>query len=182
MEAFEQPEALLSRLSVRDRGCAVLDLQMPGFNGIELQRALIHRGVLLPLVFVSGHAAVPDAVVAMKQGAADFLCKPVDPDELRVVVDRALRRDAEAALRREACERARLRWMKLSKREQDVCRLFARGLLNKQIASDLGVTESTVQAQRARALEKLQMNSAAELIRLLTQVGEEDGVPPAGWQ
>lgn len=176
VEAFERPEALLEHLSPHDRGCVVVDLRMPGFDGLELQRALLDRGILLPLVFVSGRAGVPDAVAAMKQGAVDFLCKPIDPGELCVVVARALQRDVEAAARRRVSEDSRARWSELSARERDVCRLFARGLLNKQIAAELGVTESTVQAQRARALQKLHVSSVVELIQLLTYFG--DGTPP----
>ena len=177
VETFEQPEALLARIDATDRGCVVLDLQMPGLSGIELQRTLLDRDALLPLIFVSGRAGVPEAVAAMKQGAVDFLSKPVDPDELRAVVERALRTDAEAAREREARVRARACWAELSAREREVCRLFARGLLNKQIAAMLGITESTVQAQRARALQKLRVGSAAELIRLLIQAGDEDEPP-----
>ena len=174
VEAFEQPEALLSRLSMRDRGCVVLDLEMPGLNGLALQRALFERGVTMPLLFVSGRADVPAAVAAMKQGAVDFLSKPVDPGELRAVVARALRKDAEIAVERGACDLARSRWAGLSPRERDVCRLFARGLLNKQIAAELGTMESTVQVQRARALQKLQVGSLAEVVRLISQVGDEN--------
>jgi FixJ family two-component response regulator len=171
VEAFGHPERLLARLTPGDRGCVVLDLQMPGLNGLELQRALAARGVLLPLIFVSGHSDVPSAVAAMKGGALDFLPKPVEPGCLRDVVARALQRDTEATAERAARAVAQARWTALSAREQEVCRHFARGLLNKQIAAELNITESTAQAQRARALQKLQVSSAAELGHLLTQAG-----------
>ena len=173
VEVFEQPEALLARLSGRDRGCVVLDLQMPGLNGLELQRALFERGVAMPLLFVSGRADVPAAVAAMKQGAVDFLSKPVEPKELCAVVARALRKDTEIAAERSAIDLARSRWAGLSTRERDVCRLFARGLLNKQIAASLGTLEGTVQVQRARALQKLQVSSQAEVMRLMVRAGDE---------
>lgn len=173
VETFEQPEALLARLSASDRGCVVLDLEMPVLSGLELQRALVERGALLPLIFVSGRADVPAAVAAMKQGALDFLSKPVDPGELGAVVARALRRDGDAAAERAARARAQASWAALSSREQAVCRLFTRGLLNKQIAAELGITESTAQAQRARAMAKLQIGTVAELGRLISRVGEE---------
>ena len=172
MEAFEQPEALLERLSASDRGCVVLDLQMPGLNGLELQKALGERGVTMPLIFVSGRADVPSAVAAMKRGAVDFLSKPIDPEELLAVVARALQKDAEGTAARAARELALARWAALSQREQEVCRLCARGLLNKQIATEIGTVESTVQAQRARALKKLQISSNAELVYLLTHLDE----------
>lgn len=174
VEAFEQPEALLERLSSSDRGCVVLDLRMPGLSGLELQRALLDRGVELPLIFVSGRAEVPAVVAAMKEGAVDFLAKPVDARELHAVVKRALHKDAEIAAARAVRDQARARWEGLSPRERDVCRLFAKGLLNKQIAAELGTTESTVQAQRTRALQKLKVSTLPELVRLLETLGDDD--------
>jgi FixJ family two-component response regulator len=172
VEAFGQPEALLLRLTPRDRGCVVLDLRMPGLNGLELQRALIERGAFLPMIFVSGQADVPAAVAAMKHGALDFLAKPVDPRELCATVARALRRDAETAADRAVRAEAKERWAALSGREQEVCRLFARGLLNKQIAAELHVTESTAQALRARGLSKLRATTVADVGRLMSQAGD----------
>jgi FixJ family two-component response regulator len=172
-EAFEQPKALLSRVSAHDRGCVVLDLKMPGLNGLELQQAFLARGALLPLIFVSGHSDVPAAVAAMKQGAVDFLPKPVEPKALLAVVARALQRDEESAAERVARDRARARWAELSPREREVCRLVARGLFDKQIAASLGTTQGTVQSQRASALKKLGVGSIAELIGLKAQAGDE---------
>jgi len=173
VETFERPDALLARLSAEDHGCVVLDLQMPGLNGLELQRALSERGVAMPLVFVSGRADVPAAVAAMKQGAVDFLSKPVDPKELLAVVARALHKDAERIAARIACVEAGARWARLSKREQDVCRLSAKGYINKQIAAELGTSDSTVQAQRANAFKRLGISSNTELATLIAQLGKE---------
>jgi len=173
VEAFEQPEGLVARLSARDRGCVVLDLHMPALSGLEVQRALLGHEVLLPLIFVSGRADVPDAVAAMKGGAVDFLSKPIDPRGLLAAVERALRRDAEIAAEIVARASARARWAALSPRERDVGRLFARGLHDKQIAAELGTSAITVQGQRARALQKLQLGSVLEVARLLAQAGEE---------
>jgi FixJ family two-component response regulator len=160
VEVFERGEVLLARLTPMDRGCIVLDLQMPGLDGLASQRGLGERGVTLPMVFVSGQADVPAAVSAMKGGALDFLSKPVAPAELRAVVARALSRD-------EARADGLSRWASLSARERDVCRLWAAGLLIKQIAAELSVSESTVQAHRARALQKLRLGTVAELIRVM---------------
>ena len=168
VETFQQPEALLAALSARDRGCVVVDLRMPGLNGLELQQALVARAVLLPLIFVSGRADVPAAVAAMKGGAVDFLSKPVEPGALCAAVERAQHTDAELAARRADCERARASWAELSPREREVCRLFARGLADKQISGVLGTALSTVQAQRTRALQKLKLGSVVELVRLLS--------------
>lgn len=173
VEAFEQPEALLRRLSAADRGCVVLDLQMPVLDGLALQRVFRDRAIQLPLIFVSGQADVPAAVAAMKGGAVDFLSKPVEPEALRAASARAIARDAAASAERSTRDRARERWAALSPRERDVCRLLARGLLNKQIAAELAITESTVQVHRSRALQKLQASSPAELVRLIAQLGDE---------
>lgn len=168
VETFQRPEALLEALSDRHRGCVVVDLRMPGLNGLELQQALVARAVSLPLIFVSGRADVPAAVAAMKGGAVDFLSKPVEPAELCAAVQRAQRTDAELAARRADIERARASWAELSPREREVCRLFARGLADKQIGGVLGTALSTVQAQRTRALQKLKVGSVVELVRLLS--------------
>ena len=167
---FERPAVLLAHLSANDRGCVVLDLQMPGSNGLELQRALGEHGIMMPLIFISGHADLPSVVTAMKQGAVDFLSKPIHPEALLAAVESALQKDAEATAARTANGLARVRWATLSQREQAVCRLSARGLLNKQVGIELGSGESTVQAQRARALKKLQINSLTELASLVAQI------------
>ncbi|HEX2570185.1 MAG TPA: response regulator [Polyangia bacterium] len=174
VEAFDRPEALMERLSPGDRGCAVVDLRMPGLNGLELQRALRARGVTLSLIFVSGSADVQAVVTALKGGAVDFLSKPVDPRELCAVVERALQEDTELTKARACREHARARWAELSPREREVCRLLAKGLLDKQIAAALGTAATTVQAQRTRAFQKLRMGSATELVQLLAQAGEGD--------
>lgn len=173
VEAFSRAEALLARVSRRERGCAVLELRMPGMNGLTLQRTLREYGVLLPLIFVSGSADVPTAVSAMKEGAVDFLCKPIVPEALYVAVSRAIQRDAEDAAEHAASEHAHARWAALSRREREVCHLLAKGLIIKQVAATLGLTQSTVQAHRARALPKLQVSTVAELVHLVARAGEK---------
>lgn len=177
VEAFDRPEALLARLSPASRGCVVMDLQMPGLDGLALQKAFSDRGVLLPVIFVSGSAGVPEAVLAMKQGAVDFLTKPVDPAALAALVASAMAKDAAAREDRAAEERARASWAELSARERDVCRLSARGLMIKQIAAELGVTESTAQAHRARGMAKLSVGKVVDLIEVLRLAGEAEGDP-----
>ncbi len=172
VEVFEQPELLLARLTPRARGCIVLDLQMPGLTGLDLQGALAARDLRVPIVFVSGSADIPSVVLAMKAGALDFLTKPVSEGALLDAVARATARDRAFAAERAARADARTRWASLSSRERDVCRLFARGMLNKQIAAELNVTESTAQAHRARALQKLRVSTATEAAHLLARIGE----------
>lgn len=174
VEVFEQPERIVARLSASDRGCVVLDLLMPALSGLDVQRMLLERGVPLPLIFMSGHADVPAAVAAMKRGAIDFLTKPIAPDELLRVVGRALRRDAEAAARREARRQARARWQLLSARERSVCRLVEKGLVDKQVAAELGIALATAHAQRTAAFKKLGIGLVVELIRLLDLLDEGD--------
>lgn len=167
VETFDCPRALLSRLSPSDRGCALIDLRMPGLNGLELQGALVDRGVRMPLVFMSGHADVPAAVTAMKRGAIDFLSKPFEPEALIAAVERALANESATASQRETIVGLRQRWAELTPREQQVSRFVARGLLHKQIAAELGTTEGTVQTQRACAMKRLGVGSVAELVRFL---------------
>lgn len=172
VEAFEHPHALLARLSPADRGVLVLDLKMPGLSGLELQSALHERGVSMPTIFVSGRADIPAAVAAMKQGAVDFLVKPIVANELLAVVARAVQRDAELAEKRGTERLSTENWATLSGREQEVCRLAAQGLIIKQIAASLGTSESTVQFQRARAWKKLGIDSTVELVRIVALVAQ----------
>lgn len=175
VESFSSPHAFLQRLTPSDRGCAVVDLRMPGLDGLALQAALRERGLALPLVFVSG-ADVPAVVTAMKQGAEDFLCKPVAPADLLAAVARALDRDQASAARRAARESAQARWDGLTRREQEICLLVGRGLLNKQIAAELGLAESTLQAQRGRVLKKLEVTCVPDLVALIASL-QDPGLP-----
>ncbi len=174
VEAFERPEALLERLSDVARGCVVVDLRMPGLNGLELQQELATRGVTLPLIFVSGSADVPAAVTAMKGGAVDFLSKPVEPSDFCAIVARALEKDADIANARASRMSIRSRWIALTPRERDVCRLAAKGHLDKQIGAELGTAVSTVQAQRIRAFQRLGVTSVVDLVQLLARAGNMD--------
>lgn len=172
-EAFAHPADLLARLSPNDIGCALLDLQMPQMNGLEIQQTLVARGILLPVIFVSGHGDIPNAVEAMRCGAIDFLTKPIDPQKLLAVVAEALRKDTEFAAVHAARQQAQLRWTTLSPREQEVCRLAASGLLLKQIAAKLETSASAAQMHRARAWTKLGVSCIPELVHFLTQFKDE---------
>jgi FixJ family two-component response regulator len=180
VESFTEEDALLARLTTHDRGCLVLDVRAPGPGGLALLGSIHARGVHLPVIFSDRGADVPTAVLAMKQGAVDFLSPPIQPGELLSAVDLALRRDATIAAELSAADRDRERWAALSPREREVCGLLAKGLINKQIAAALGTAEVTVQAQHARALRKLQVGSVAELVRLMDRIGAGDAAnrPP----
>lgn len=174
VEAYQSALGLLNRLTPSDRGCVIVDLRMPSMNGLELQHALQERKVELPLIFVSGEADVPAAVRAMKQGAIDFLCKPIEAEGLLAAIDRAMRLDAAAAEARAARVAAQLRWRELTLREQGLCGMVARGLLDKQIAAELGVAASTAQVLRTRLLKKLEVGTVGELLQFMALLGQRN--------
>jgi FixJ family two-component response regulator len=174
VEAYQSPLALLSRLTPSVRGCVVVDLRMPSINGLELQRALQERGVELPLIFASGAADVPAAVRAMKQGAIDFLCKPIDAESLLAAIDRAMRLDTAQATARAARAAAQLRWSELTPREQSLCSMITQGLRDKQIAAELSIAASTAQVLRTRLLKKLGVEIVGELLQFMALLDQRD--------
>src|SRR4029077_6954823 len=147
-------------------GCLIADIQMPGMTGIELQAHLKSERCRIPIIFITGHGDIPSAVNAMKEGASDFFTKPVDGTALLNSVERALQRDR--ANRHETTERAGLvaRYKSLTPREREVLPLLASGLLNKQVAFELGITEWTVQLHRGHIMRKMQADSFAGLVRM----------------
>jgi FixJ family two-component response regulator len=147
-------------------GCLLLDLRLPGPSGLELQAALQQQGIMLPIVFLSGHATVASSVRAMKAGAVDFLTKPVKRDTLLDAVGRALARDAAQRTAREEADRVQMRFASLTPRQREVFDRIVAGKLNKQIADELGIAERTVKREREQVMAKLDANSAADLGRL----------------
>lgn len=145
--------------------CLVLDLRLPGSSGLELQSQLANQGIDIPIIFITGHADVPTSVRAMKAGALDFLSKPFREQELLDAVADALRRDGERRLQQRERDSVRQLAQQLTLRETDVLRGVARGLLNKQIAFELGITEVTVKMHRSSAGKKLKSISVADMIR-----------------
>jgi FixJ family two-component response regulator/signal transduction histidine kinase len=164
--AFASGQALLERWPIADVGCLLLDLRLPGMSGLEIQARLAAQGPVPPVVFMTGHGDVASGVDAMKQGAADFLVKPVEQDVLVGVLRTALARGA--CDRRRAAERERCRALvaRLSPRERDVAVQVILGRLNKQIAADLGISEQTVKQHRGRVMEKLEVRSVARLVQV----------------
>jgi FixJ family two-component response regulator len=170
------------RAGPRAPGCLVLDVQLPGLNGLELQSALAAAGLDLPIVFITGHGDIPMSVRAMKAGAVDFLPKPVAAEDLLGAVEQALARAVEQALARaDRAERdeTRRRLQTLTAREHDVLALVTAGRLNKQIAARLGISLKTVKVHRARALEKLGAASVAEAVRAVDRAGGAGGASSA---
>ena len=169
--AFASPGEFLAQHDLHKPGCLVLDLMMPGINGMELQRALARKGSVLPIIFLTGHGDIPKSVQAMKSGALDFLTKPVNDENLLASIRAAIKRDSVA--RREQAElfEIRARLASLTPREQEVLDHVVTGKLNKQIADDLGVVEKTIKVHRARVMAKMKIQSVAELVRLVERSG-----------
>ena len=158
-------------------GCLVLDIQMPGFTGMDLQRKLRESGSELPIIFITGHGDIPTSVTAMKAGAMDFLQKPVKDKDLLKAIEQALTRARQDYSERQEVDDIRSRIDSLTPREREVMILVVRGLLNKQIAFELGTVEKTIKVHRARVMDKMQVNSLAELVRIAEKIGLSDKNP-----
>ena len=171
-ETFASAAEFLGREPVDRPSCLVLDVRMPGQDGLDLQRELDRRGLEPAIVFITGHGTVPISVEAMKGGAVDFLQKPFDDRQLLAAVREALGRDAEARRLRAELDQLRRCRATLTQRELQVFSLVARGLLNKQAAGCLGLSEKTVKVHRARVMAKMQADSFAELVRMAQRLGE----------
>jgi FixJ family two-component response regulator len=147
-------------------GCAVLDVRMPGRSGLDMQEAFAKSGAALPVIFLTGHGDIPMSVRAMKAGAVDFLTKPVQRETLLAAVRAALARDAESRAARVRTEESQGRFENLTARERAVFGSVVAGKLNKQIATELGISERTVKAHRAQVMEKMQATSVAKLVHI----------------
>lgn len=177
-ELFESASKFLAREAHPGPSCVIVDVQMPGLNGIELQKALIERGREEQLIFVTGHANVPMCAEVMKAGAVDFLPKPFKRKELLQSIDRALVRSTEQRRRAFEKNQARALIEKLTPREFQVMELVATGMLNKQIGAELGMAEKTVKTHRAHVMLKLGITSVAELMRVLQKAEVTSVVRP----
>ena len=173
--AFGSPAEFLARIHPDDAGCVVLDLAMPGLDGLALQEALASRGVELPTLFLTGHGDVPQSVKAMKRGAVDFLTKPVDDQAFLRAVREALERGRAARAERGESARVAGLLATLTPREREVLEGVIEGRLNKQIAADLGIAEKTVKVHRGRVMEKMNAPSVAELVRMAERAGLRRG-------
>jgi FixJ family two-component response regulator len=166
VRSFESAEGFLSEQDQMAPGCLLLDVCMPGLNGIELQRELAASPAPRPIVFLTGMGDIQTSVHAMKEGAVDFLTKPVEADRLLAAIDQALRRDSEQRMQRAIKTTLEQRFKTLTPRESLVMGQVVRGRLNKQIAALLGCGEKTVKVHRARVMTKMKVRSVAELVRI----------------
>ena len=176
VEVFASADEFLQAERREGVGCLVLDVQMPGLNGLELQTALAERGSCLPIIFITGHGDIPMSVRAMKAGAVDFLSKPFSDDVLLKAVDQALARGRQEFETRAEIAEIRSRLATLTPREREVMEHVVTGELNKQIAVDLGTAEKTIKIHRGRVMQKMRVQSVAELVR----IAEKAGIGKAG--
>jgi len=177
-EVFKSGSEFLSRSAYEGPSCVIVDVRMPGLDGIAFQEALIEHGREEQLVFITAHGDIPMCAQAMKAGAVDFLPKPFVPKQLLESVDRALTRSVEQFLRASERNHALALLRRLTRREYEVMQLVATGLLNKQVGGELGMAEKTVKTHRAHMMQKLGITSVAELMVVLQKAEVHPPVRP----
>ncbi len=166
VETFSSAQEFLTNYHDNVPGCLVLDIRLPGLDGLELQRTLADRGHSLPIIFITGHGDIPMSVQAMKAGAVDFLPKPFDDQSLIKAIEQALDKSRSDNAVRSELASIRKRLATLTPREIDVLKSVVAGKLNREIAADLGIAEKTVKVHRGRVMQKLRARSVAELVRI----------------
>lgn len=170
VETFASADAFLEHPGTKGPSCLILDIKMPGTTGLELQETLLSRGNNLPIIFITGHGDIPLAVEAIKKGAIDFLSKPFNDEDLFDAIDEALTKSIIMQTNRADQDAIRCRFDSLTKRESEVLTYVITGMLNKQIAAALNISEKTVKVHRGRVMEKMSVDSVAQLVRLAQKI------------
>ena len=171
VETFASAQEFLARPSAISPSCLVLDLQLPGLSGLDLQQRMADLGLDIPVVFLTGQGNIPASVKAMKAGAIEFLTKPVDEQNLLKAIEEAIERDRRTRQQQTEMHELRRRYESLTVREQEVMQLVISGLLNKQIAGELTITEDTVKFHRGHVMRKMCAESLADLVRRAENLG-----------
>jgi|SRR4051812_10083698 FixJ family two-component response regulator len=170
VKTFSSPKAFLNQELPEGPACVVLDMCMDGLSGLDVQEALQQRDRHIPIVFLSGHGTIPTATAGIKHGAEDFLEKPVQPQELIEAIRKAIAHDRGQSADRHDRKELRRRYDRLTPREKEVMSLVVSGLLNKQSAGELGISEKTIKVHRARVMEKMQVESLAALVQIAARL------------
>lgn len=180
VRTFSDAQQLLAHGRPSEPCCLVLDVRMPGVDGLQFQRSLLARGVRVPIIFLTGHGDVSISVAAMKAGAVDFLPKPFDPEKLLAAVAHAINLDARYLDESLALADLRVHFASLTPRERDVFEGVVAGMLNKQIGAELGIHEKTVKIHRARVMEKMDVESVADLVRAASALEQAENAQAVG--